>query len=156
MEQGLLAGYEMPAVKDYGGLREMTAAAHVLMGAAHMSDLSFSSPHTPGGGNGPGTAGGSSNPPGPGEVMPTTQGTIGDVADGNGPAGGGAPGGGTLDAGGGSSGGVPGGGSSGGGSSGGGQLPFTGLVAGVVAGIGSAFAAGGALLRRASRPRRPD
>lgn len=148
MKHGSLAGYAAPEVKDYGSLREMTAAAHLLMGAAPISDLSFSSPMAPGG---PGTVGGGSNPPGPGQVAPTTQGTIGDVADGGGPNGGGAPGSGTLGAGGSSSGGSSGGGSSGGG----GQLPFTGFAAGVAAAIGSAFTAGGALLRRASR-RRPD
>ena len=83
MEHGSLAGYAAPEVKDYGSLREMTAAAHLLMGAAHVSDLSFSSPAAPGAGNGPGTVGGSSNPPGGGEVVPTTQGTISDVTDGN-------------------------------------------------------------------------
>jgi hypothetical protein len=143
MEHGLLAGYAPPEVKDYGTLREMTAAAHLFMGAAHISDLSFSSPLAPGG-----------SP----EVLPTTQGSVGDVTDGNGPAGGSSPGSSTFDPGGGSSGGSPGGGSSGGGSSGGGggHLPFTGFAAGVAAAIGSALAAGGTLLRRASRPRRPD
>jgi alkaline phosphatase len=41
-----------------------------------------------------------------------------------------------------------GGGSTGGGGGGGGQLPFTGLVVGVVAAVGSGLTAGGALLRR--------
>jgi hypothetical protein len=154
MRQGTLAGYVAPEVRDYGTLVEMTSAAPLLMGAAHVSDLSFSSPGVPGGG---GTIGGGSNTPGP--VIASTHGTISDITDSHGtisdpglpggtlalaPGSGGSPGGGS-----------PGGAHAGGGGApGGGHLPFTGFAAGAVAAIGSAFAAGGTLLRRASRSRR--
>jgi hypothetical protein len=123
-EQGLLSGYVAPAVFDYGRLVDMTAAVHPLMGA-QVSDLSFSSPLSPGG-----IAEGGSDPTG-------TAGTV--ASNGGNPSGGGTSGGGT---------------SGGGGSHGGGHLPFTGLAAGAVAGIGSALAAAGGALRRATR-RRP-
>src|SRR5436853_6790216 len=106
MRQGTLGGYVVPEVRDYGTLVEMTSAAPLLMGAAHLSDLSFSSPHAPGGG---GTVGGGSNAPGPGPVVASTHGTISDITDTHGtisdpgaaggtlafaPTGGGSPGGG--------------------------------------------------------------
>jgi hypothetical protein len=144
MKQGSLVEYVTPAVTDYGTLVEMTSAAHLIMGAASVHDLSFSSPQTPGG---------SGEPIGGG----TSAGTITEIADpGSGntsPTGGGAPGGGVDPGGGTSAGGASGGGASGGG---GGKLPFTGFEAGVVAAIGSAFAAGGGALRRALRRRGPS
>jgi hypothetical protein len=149
MKHGTLAGYVTPAVTDYGTLVEMTTAAHLIMGAAGIHDLSFSSPN---GGGGP--IGGGSNPPGPGEPVAPSAGTISDLTDGPGGSpgtanGGADPGGGVLSSGGTSAGGT----SSGGASGGGGKLPFTGLEAGVVGAIGSALAAGGTALRRAVRRR---
>ena len=145
MKHGTLAEYVAPAVTDYGTLVEMTTAAHLIMGAAGISDLSFSSPN---GGGGP--IGGGSNPPGPGEPVAPGAGTVSDLTD---APGGGSPG--TANGGGDPSGGVlSGGGASGGGASGsGGRLPFTGFEAGVVGAIGSALAAGGTALRRAVRRR---
>jgi hypothetical protein len=145
MKHGTLAGYVTPAVTDYGTLVEMTTAAHLIMGAAGIHDLSFSSPN---GGGGP--IGGGSNPPGPGEPVAPSAGTISDLTDapGNGSpgttSGGADPGGGVLSGG---------GTSTGGSSGGGGKLPFTGFEAGVVGAIGSALAAGGTALRRAVRRR---
>ena len=127
-EQGLLCRYVGPVVVDYGNLVEITAAAHLLMGATDISDLSFSSPQTPGAEGGPFVAGGGSDP---------------------GSAGG------LLSSGGTSGGGTSGSGASGGGTASGGHLPFTGLAAGAVAAIGSALAAGGTALRRATRRRQP-
>src|SRR4051812_22258463 len=106
MRQGTLGGYVVPEVRDYGTLLEITSAAPLLMGAAHVSDLSFSSPHASGGG---GTISGGSNAPGPGPVVAGTHGTISDITDTHGtisdpgaaggtfalaPGGGGSPGGG--------------------------------------------------------------
>jgi hypothetical protein len=151
MEHGLLTGYASPEVTDYGSLVEITASVHLLMGAADMSDLSFSAAHTPGGG-GQGidivNSGGDKSPVGAGEVVPGggPSASAGNLsATGSGPAGGG----GEVA--------VPGGGSAGGsgsGGGGGGQLPFTGFAAGAAAAVGSALAASGAALRRASRTRR--
>jgi hypothetical protein len=128
-EQGLLCRYVGPVVVDYGNLVEITAAAHLLMGAADISDLSFSSPHTPAAGGGPGVEGGGSDPPASAGTLTSSGGTSG--------------------------GGTSGSGASGGGTAGGGHLPFTGLAAGAVAAIGSALAAGGSALRRATRRRQP-
>ena len=125
-EQGLLCGYVGPVVVDYGNLVEITAAAHLLMGAAEMSDLSFSSPHTPSAVLEPGVAGGGSDPPGSAGTLTSSGGTSGGGTSG-----------------------------SGGATGGGGHLPFTGLAAGAVAAIGSALATGGSALRRATRRRRP-
>jgi hypothetical protein len=129
--QGSLSGYEAPQVVDYGTLVEMTASAHILLGQAGISDMSFSSPQTPSGGGEPGGAEG-----------PTALGST-SLTNGSDP--------------GGSSGTSPGGssGSSGGGSSGGGggHLPFTGLAAGVVGVAGTVLTTSGAALRRAVRRR---
>jgi uncharacterized membrane protein YgcG len=125
LKQGSLSGYLRPEVVDHGTLVEMTASAHVLLGQATASDLSFSSPHTPGGALDPGVG--------------TTGGATQTPSSGTSPGGG-------------SSGGSPGGGTSGGGSSGGGgQLPFTGLAAGAVGLAGAALTASGGALRRVLR-----
>lgn len=135
-KHGLLCGYAPPEVVDYGNLVEITAAAHLLMGAADMSDLSFSSPVTPGSGGEPG-----SGALGGDQGGLVTLGETGGSGNAPGTASGGVAGGGVGS----------GGGASGGGGAGGGHLPFTGLAVGAVAAIGSGMAAGGAALRRASR-----
>jgi hypothetical protein len=128
MEHGLLAGYAAPEVTDYGNLVEITAAVHLLVGAADISDLSFSGYVAPGGS---GELGGvtETSATGAGDSSPGSGGDAGATA-------GGSQGG------------------SSGSSGGGGQLPFTGFAAGAAAAIGSALAAGGAALRRASGGRR--
>jgi hypothetical protein len=131
-KHGLLRAYAPPRVSDYGDLVEITAAAHLLLGATDMSDLSFSAPLSPG----------ASGEPGAGDNGVGEVGSITQVAGGSGRT----PGSGSGD--------PPGtGGGLGGGAGGGGKLPFTGLAAGAVAGLGAAMAAGGAALRRASRRR---
>ncbi|MEA2440586.1 MAG: hypothetical protein QOH76_2010, partial [Thermoleophilaceae bacterium] len=60
-KHGSLCRYRPPEVVDYGNLVEMTAAAHLVLGATNVTDLSFSSPGpTPG-------PGGGGNPDSPGE-----------------------------------------------------------------------------------------
>jgi hypothetical protein len=125
---GCHSDYRPPNVKDYGDLRRVTGAVHLLLGAAPAAqDLSFSSPD----GSVSSGVGGVSAGSGP------TSGTA--AANGAGTSGGGA-GGGT---------------GAGGGGGGGKGLPFTGLEVGVVAAVGSALTATGAALRRATRRRRP-
>jgi hypothetical protein len=130
---GSLGRYAAPQVVDYGTLVEITAFPHLLLGTAGVSDLTFSSPNTPGG---------------PGELPGATSGSISDGVD-PGTAGTlattGTAGGGTQSAGGG----APGGGPSGGG--GHGQLPFTGVAVGAIAAVGSGLAAAGGALRRRLR-----
>src|SRR3954454_22473415 len=79
--QGLLSPYVAPAGIHYGNLVDITASAHLLVGAADVSDLSFSAPNKPGGGGGDGGGG-----PGGGGT--------GGGAGGGGPGGGGPSGGG--------------------------------------------------------------
>ena len=174
--QGALSQYARPRVVDYGDLRTITAAFHPVMGA----DLGFSAPNNqPGAPGGPGGAGGTGgaggdppqvtfNPPGGGGDPQVPGGSVtgpvgdGGVGDGGGSDPGGDPGGGDVGSGGagGGSGGGSGGsgsggsGSGGGGSGGGGELPFTGLAAGIVAGVGGALTAGGTALRRLANRRR--
>jgi hypothetical protein len=131
--------YLPPEIVDYGDLRQMTAAAHPLLGVPMAQAPPFSS-----------AAGG--GPGGRGAVAGTQAGVLPQQV-----AGGGTPGesgvAGETTTGGGSPGGGSGGGTGGGtgGGGGGGSLPFTGLVAGAVAATGSALAAAGAGLRRALR-----
>lgn len=115
--------YLPPGVEDYGDLRAMTGAIHLLIGAGSPPGLTFSSPDSnTGAGGGVGDVTGSSGPSGP----------VGTSSV----AGGG-----------------PNGGGGGGGKGGGGSLPFTGLEVGIVAAAGSALTAAGATLRRAVRRR---
>jgi hypothetical protein len=124
---GLHPHYAPPTVADYGDLLTMTATVHPIFGVKTAQDLSFSSGHAPSGVHG--------------ELQ------VGGV----GTSGGSDPGGGVAGA---SSGGGSGGGGSGGGGGGGGHLPFTGLVVGLVAGVGSGLVVAGDALRRTLR-RRP-
>jgi hypothetical protein len=119
---GLQHRYEAPAVSDYGDLWGMTRTFHPLLGQAGGQELSFSSAHQPGSVQGEGYSHNVSS---------------GDASGGGGSGGG--PGGGS------------GGGSGGGGGGGGGKLPFTGLAAALVAGIGAGLVGAGGALRRVTR-----
>jgi hypothetical protein len=153
-----------PSVTDYGDLINLTASVHLLLGQAGAQDLSFSSPGTPGGGGGPGGDVGIV----PNQGGPTTapEGALTEYSPGGGPdagevadegASGGEGGSGSGSGGGGSGSGSGGGGSGSGGGSGGGgggsggNLPFTGLEAGALAGIGAALVGAGSKLRRVVR-----
>src|SRR4051794_30688608 len=115
--------YEVPSVRDYGSLMEVTSAVHLLMGHSAGTDLSFSSPvnSTAGGGSSPETPGGPLGAVAAGPTA-TTGGAHHAVpgADTGSPGGGGVAG---VTSG---SGGGAGGGGSGGGAAGGaaGELPF--------------------------------
>jgi hypothetical protein len=122
---GLHPQYAPPTVADYGDLLTLTATVHPIFGVRPAQDLSFSQGDAPTGVHG--------------ELQ------LGGV----GTSGGSDPGAGVAGA---SSGGGSGGGSGSGG--GGGHLPFTGLVVGVVAGVGSGLVVAGDALRRTLR-RRP-
>jgi hypothetical protein len=138
---GSLGSYETPTVSDYGGLMELTAAVHLLLGDAAGPDLTFSSPAGAGVTAGAGTSGSQS-------VLP-------DVASGDpsGSAGGGGPAG-SGDVSGDAGSGAGGAGSgSGGGGSGGGELPFTGYAAAGAAALGAGLTAAGAAIRRGLRRR---
>ena len=115
--------YWPPHVIDYGDLRTITASLHAPI-AAGATDLSFSSPHAPGGGY----AGGG------GAYDPSGSGVGGAAASGGGGSGGGGSGGGA-----------------GGGH--GGSLPFTGLAVGAVTAVGAGLTAAGGALRRLVRRR---
>jgi hypothetical protein len=119
-------------ITDYGGLVQMTAVMHPLLGGAAAHDLSFSSPSSPGGAI---------------EVLPASQSSGGADESGTpGTATGAAPGAGTSGVGA-SGGGTPGGGGTGSGH--GGSLPFTGFAPGIVGVLGAGFTAAGAAIRRA-------
>jgi hypothetical protein len=117
-------------ITDYGGLVQMTAVMHPLLGDAAAHDLSFSTPSTPGGAI---------------EVLPASSSSPGSgETDTLGTATGSAPGGATTG----------GGGATGGGGTGaghGGSLPFTGFAPGILGVLGAGFTAAGAALRRALR-----
>jgi hypothetical protein len=131
--------YAPPEVADLGDVGEMTRGVHLLLGQAGMSDLSFSSPVSGGGGNGF-------------AADPTHGGVGGETATGGNTPGAGGGGGGGADPGGSGAGAGAGAGGAGGG--GGGKLPFTGFAAGAAAAIGSGMVAAGTALRRAARRRR--
>src|SRR4051812_18601159 len=96
---GCQPDYLPPTVEEYGDLRHVTGAVHLLIGAAAAQDLSFSSPDgSVSSGQGSGGVGGVSGSSGP-----------------------------TTASGGGGTGGTTGGGGTGGGGGGGKGLPFTGL-----------------------------
>ena len=139
--------YCPPAVTDYGDLVSLTAASHLLLGQAGVSDLTFSpavgNPGVPDAGSDPGTGNGTS--------MPTA-----DPVDfgGDSGAGGGGEGGDGGDGGsggGGSSGGGSAGGAAGAGAAGGGSLPFTGMAVAAASAVGGALVATGTALRRFAR-----
>jgi hypothetical protein len=119
-------------ITDYGGLVQMTAVMHPLLGGGAAHDLSFSSPGTPGGGieilPGSASSPGSSDP----DALGAVSGTV---------PGGTAPGGAA------SGGGTPAGGGTGSGT--GGSLPFTGFAPGIIGVLGAGFTAAGAAIRRA-------
>jgi hypothetical protein len=110
--------YERPRVSDYGDLWRMTATFHPLLAQAGTRELSFSTPHEPGG-------------------VQQNGGNQHQVSSGD-ASGGGGSGGGS-------------GGGAGGGGGGGGKLPFTGLAAALVAGVGAGLVGAGDALRRATR-----
>jgi hypothetical protein len=156
-----MSAYRKPEIRDYGDLLDLTAN-DLLSGGLHSLPLAVIStpgspnsqgeppiaqlppgthpgtddPGTAGGGNGGGGGGGDTPGPGPGPgpVTPIVHhGTTHSTGDPGGAVAGvvsGAP----QHVGGGGS-----------------DLPFTGFAVGAVAAIGSAFAASGALIRRAAR-----
>jgi hypothetical protein len=149
-----MSAYRKPQIRDYGGLIDLTAN-DLLSGGLHSMPLAaISTPgfpnssgessvpvaNTPGGGGDPGGGdpggggGGGNVPGGPGPVTPlASHGSAHSTGGGDGNLPGIAGAGPHATAGGNSS------------------LPFTGFAVGAVAALGSAFAASGALIRRAAR-----
>lgn len=159
--QGSLDWYESPRVVDYGDLVQLTAAAHLLMGASAPHDLSFSSPVGPGGVVG-GQSGGTTGNPAGAAIMHGNVSSAGDSGGAGAPnaVGGGSVGGNGVGGGGvgGVSGGAVGGGGVGGAGTGagggGGSLPFTGFAAAGAALVGAGLTAAGSALRRVTGRRR--